>query len=588
MVSRRWLALLVLALLALCLVAPASLAQDDKEDSAAEASEAVEKAKRLFRQGVELFNAGDRQRALELFMASREAYPSVQNTSNVAITLDELGRYDEALEMYELLLVEFKDELDDKDRKALGPAMAALRKKVGSVFISANVDGKVVIDGRARAQLPLTVPIRVLPGERQIRVIRSGYVTWETQRKVELGKTVRIDAKLEPLAEAGLLRVEDAKRPGATVFVDGAPMGPSPWEGTLGPGPHLVWTADGDLGSAPREVVVVQGQTAVVQLESQPLGPPVDVVVEPATAVVSLGTAKLGEGRWSGRLPAGDYELSASEEGYHSQTKKLSVAADGSPQKISLELEVDPDHPRWPKSAEGEGFVQAWGGFAFGPGFGADAEENCVTCSDDTTVLGLAVGARGGYRFPFGLALEVGAGYIRLGTSFDRVSELDDQAGVQYAISDDLLVHGPFASFGLSYRYRFGEYVAASARASAGAFFESATDDVTAEAIRGDERAPLAIQDPEPVARSISVFAQGDLAFEVHFGGFHVAAAMGILVFPTDGATLDERSTSIGLDCDPTMPDGIGCIRSGTPIPDERAHQLFFAGLPQLQVGYAF
>lgn len=550
--------------------------------------DAVEEAKRLFRQGVELFNAGDLERALELFSKSRAAYPSVQNTSNVAITLDELGRYDEALEVYELLLVEFKAQLSDEDRKALGPSMAALRKKVGSLFISANVNGKVVIDGRARAQLPLTVPIRVLPGERHIRVIRNGYRTWEAKRDVALGKTVKVDAKLEPLAEAGLLRVEDANTADARVFVDGAPMGTAPWEGTLGPGPHLVWTVKGDVGSAPRNVVVVQGQTAIIQLESKTLGGAITVQVEPASAAIFLGGASLGNGRWTGRLPVGTYELRATEEGYHEKTDELTVDAQSPPRTVRMKLEVDPEHPRWPKAPEGEGFIQAYGGFAFGPGFGSDAEENCVTCPDDTGVLGLMVGARGGYRFPFGLGLEIGGGYLRLGTSFERVSELDDQVGVQYRISDDMLLHGPYASVGLSYRHRFGEYVGASARGSAGAFFESATDDVQVSALKSGEEAPLLVRDPEPVARSVAVFVHGDLAFEVFLGDFSIALAMGIVLFPTDGATLDQRDTTIALDCDPTMPDGVGCIRSGTRIPDERAHQLFFFGLPQLQVGYAF
>ncbi len=571
----------------LCLVlGSAPMARAEEPPSPGDQA-AIEEAKQLFRQGVELFGAGDLERALTLFSKSREAFPSVQNTSNVAICLDELGRYDEALEMYERLLVEFKDQLNDADKKAIGPSMAALRKKVGSVFVSSNVDGRVVVDGRARAELPLTVPIRVLPGDRQVRVIRNGYVTWEKQITVKEGESLRVDARLEPLAEAGLLRVEVPTGPGSQVFVDGAPMGSTPWEGTLGPGPHVVWTVNGERGSVPKKVVVVQGQTAVIVLEDLPLGGALTVSVEPPSATITVGDALLGKGRFSGRLPVGEHQLAVSEEGYHRHERKLRVhPSDG--RTLRIELEVDPEHPRWPRAVGGEGFVQAFGGFAFGPGFGATAETQCVTCPDDTTVLGLMVGARGGYRFGFGLGLELGAGYLRLGASFDRVAALDDQPGVLYPIADDLLVHGPFASVGMSFRHLFHEHVGVGARASAGAFFEAATDAVHVRATRGGEEAALSVQDPEPVARAVSVFTQGDLGLELAFGPLQLAVAMGVVVFVTEGATHEQRTTSLPLQCDPTVPSGIGCIRSGTALPDEKAHGVFFVGLPQLHVGYAF
>ena len=50
-------------------------------------------------------------------------------------------------------LARFGAELAPSDRDAVAPAVAALRRKVGNIAITANVDGAAVVDGRARGRL---------------------------------------------------------------------------------------------------------------------------------------------------------------------------------------------------------------------------------------------------------------------------------------------------------------------------------------------------------------------------------------------------------------------------------------------------
>src|SRR5262245_13798149 len=92
--------------------------------------DALTTAKELNRRGVALLDANDVERALEYFLKSRATFPSSKNIGNVAICLDRLGRFDEALEVYEELLVGYETGLDAEDRATIGPAMAALREKV--------------------------------------------------------------------------------------------------------------------------------------------------------------------------------------------------------------------------------------------------------------------------------------------------------------------------------------------------------------------------------------------------------------------------------------------------------------------------
>ena len=131
----------------------------------------LEEAKRLFRDGNELRRTGDCQRALELYLRSRALVPSVPNTINAAFCLNELKRYDEALELYEELMVRFSAELSEEDRLSLAPVMGTLREQVASLDISSNTTGLVVIDGRPRGRLPLPTALRVLAGRRTLRVI---------------------------------------------------------------------------------------------------------------------------------------------------------------------------------------------------------------------------------------------------------------------------------------------------------------------------------------------------------------------------------------------------------------------------------
>ncbi|MFW5740976.1 MAG: PEGA domain-containing protein, partial [Myxococcota bacterium] len=232
----------------------------------------LQEAKQLFREGNELRKAAKFERALlERYNRSRALVPSTANTLNAAYCLERLGRLDMALELYEELLAKFGQALDAEERAAVVATIEKIRPSLGALDVSANVNGTLVIDGRMRGQLPLSTPIRLMPGEHIVRVIKDGYVTFETRVTTRANRAAKLDARLRPLASAGRLRVASQGAEGATLFVDGAPVGTLPWEGTLSPGRHAFWIQMNRVGTAPRVVVVVEGQTALVAPKPQPL-----------------------------------------------------------------------------------------------------------------------------------------------------------------------------------------------------------------------------------------------------------------------------------------------------------------------------
>jgi hypothetical protein len=163
------------------------------------AAERLARARDLFDKGYALLRAGDCEGALRLFQLSLAEAPSSSSTMNAAYCLNELKRPGEALELYEDLLITAA-ELSEGDKAVIAAAVAKLRKKVGSIELSANVDGQVTVDGRERGKLPRDAPIRVAEGEHVVRIRKEGHEIFERKVDVSAGATVAVDATLKPLA----------------------------------------------------------------------------------------------------------------------------------------------------------------------------------------------------------------------------------------------------------------------------------------------------------------------------------------------------------------------------------------------------
>src|SRR5262245_34722023 len=97
---------------------PESTPTTDVEAKKAEANAAFERGMKLMAE--ENFDA-----ALAEFLRSRELYPARGNTQNAALCLKKLGRYDEALDMFETLLREVPS-LSPEDKQLVELAIADL------------------------------------------------------------------------------------------------------------------------------------------------------------------------------------------------------------------------------------------------------------------------------------------------------------------------------------------------------------------------------------------------------------------------------------------------------------------------------
>lgn len=549
----------------------------------------LDRAKDLFRRGNELLKANDNEAALELFLKSRALVPSVPNTMNAAIALDRLARADEALELYEALLTEFGPRMEEDDKRAVAAAMADLKKRVGSLDVSSNVEGTLVVDGRKRGTVPLTSPVKVLPGKHIVRVLRDGYAPGEAIATVTVGQAARVDVRLEALAASGRLAVtDDAAAPGVDVLVDGAPVGPAPWQGVLAPGRHVVSLRGKDVGTGPMVANVVVGQVVPLRLRSVPVGPPLRIEPEPNGATVTIDGVLVGAGAWDGRLPLGGmHTIEVADEGY--QTKHVHL--DGSQRGVvRVALSVDESHPRWKAGQRAHIRADALFGLGFGAGLSGDASRPCPSaCTEVKSPRAYLLGARAGYQLPSGLTPEIGVGYAHIASSLTRTIATGE--GYDYRFDDAITVDGPYVSGGLSWRLPIGNTFHVAPRVTIGAFFARSKDTVEGDLVRTGEKEPVRVDGSGKSVRGLDFFAMPELSMGVTIGSFHLGAGLGVALFLVDAPKLPLGDTSVKAPCNQATTPGtvpLCGVASSRVIASEQAYQRFTLWMPQLAAGWTF
>jgi hypothetical protein len=541
------------------------------------ADDALAEAKELFRRGVELFEVGDLETALDLFRRSRARFASMQNTLDMAICLEALGRDDEALEAYDEAIAAFGKELSEAERANIARKVRALRAKVGSIDVASNVNGAVVVDGRDRARLPLAAPIRVTAGAHVVRVIKDGFATFEATVDVGAGERVPIDAKLAPLTSMGGLRVEDVAVAGSDVVVDGVVVGVAPWEGTLAPGTHVVWTRKGAAGSAPTRAVVLQGQTALLRVSSGPLGAVATVTVRPSTASIAIGGLVVGHGRWEAALPAGHYDVDVAEDGFFARRASFDVAPGAAPFRADMTLTMDTEHARWGVANPGHFVLGVFAGGGLSPSLGSGAEASCTAyCTRHGYPGGVMLGARGGYELHSRISIEAAGGYLYVGSSLAR----QVFAGrTTLALDDEARVSGFWLSAGLSYRVPVIGGWELRPRAHVGFIVAHASDPVTGTATLAGETAPrsIVVAGGTDVAHSTPFFALTEVGLERAWGKFRLGASVSTFFLPSPGPASTHGQVAIAT--------ANGSVTTSA-LAGERAYGSFVVLMPQLSIGY--
>jgi hypothetical protein len=149
-------------------------------------------------------NESNWEAALAEFLTSLELFPTQVATRNAALSLTHLGRYPEALEMYDNLQRNFGSSLQGEEKTAVEQAIQDLRERVGELDIRSSEDGAtVLINEHVRGKTPLPKPVLVAPGTHLVRVTKEGFDPFEQRVLVASRQRKAISANLRRSAERG-------------------------------------------------------------------------------------------------------------------------------------------------------------------------------------------------------------------------------------------------------------------------------------------------------------------------------------------------------------------------------------------------
>jgi len=182
-------------------------------------------------------NADDE--AVRHFEAAVALDRTPRGLAQLALAEQALGRW-VAAEAHLREAVAADDPWIEEHRDVLDDAMATIRRHLGRLTISANVDGaEARVNGRPVGALPLDAPVWVEVGTAIVELSAPGYVDVRRQAEITAGGLARVHAELVADAPASSDQGDasdpgDATDPGDTHIADPSlPRrsgdGPSPW-----------------------------------------------------------------------------------------------------------------------------------------------------------------------------------------------------------------------------------------------------------------------------------------------------------------------------------------------------------------------
>jgi len=347
--------------------------------------------------------------ALAEFLLSRGLYPTRVATNNAGIALQRLERYDEALDMFETLLRDFK--VPPAQRANAQRLIAELRQRVGTIDITGSEPGaSIVISSVDRGQYPPVKPLRVAAGNHVVRVYKEGFEPFETRIDVAGGQLARVEAKLHKLTDSGRIRVFERTGRTLDVVIDNVTVGKTPWVGRAAVGKHTVrLRGTGKLGTPPASAEVRSQELTQLALVAEDLEASLRVDPVPPGASVWIDGVNVGNGVWLGRLKAGSHSVEVKADGFLT-TKRPVELLKGQRERVAVELDRDEDAPRWRKPSKWTVDVSA--SVALAPTFGGPLADSCAADCANPVGIGPMVTVAGSYELGSGLGFGVQAGYL--------------------------------------------------------------------------------------------------------------------------------------------------------------------------------
>ena len=175
-----------------------------------------ERASVVFKQGVEHYEAGRHEKALEAFEEVDRLRPTWKILYNIGQCRAVLKRYGRAIEAFEQYLAEGGDDVPSARRDEVLSELRRMKEMVGALEVKAPSGALVIVDGEERGHAPLPGRIRLVAGVDHTVVVKKG-------DDVLLNRNVRIGGGESIVIEAGAIQetpVEKGSEPTAAPASD--------------------------------------------------------------------------------------------------------------------------------------------------------------------------------------------------------------------------------------------------------------------------------------------------------------------------------------------------------------------------------
>jgi hypothetical protein len=222
-------------------------------------------AKEAFASAEMLFNNSDFGGALAKYGQAYELSQDPRLLFNMAVCARSLKEY----ARMQTLLVRYERDagatLSKEDRSDVDAALAAIRNLIGALRVAANEDGaSVAVDEHTAGVTPLAEPVVLDLGEHRVTVAKTGFTTFTQTVTIQGGSDLALTATLSAVQHVAQLAIKTEA--GATIAVDGTPVGTATFEGQLAPGTHDVEVTEPGKVPYRAQVDLRDGETRSVQV----------------------------------------------------------------------------------------------------------------------------------------------------------------------------------------------------------------------------------------------------------------------------------------------------------------------------------
>ncbi len=272
----------------LCMAMAGSFAGLWLSPGIAQAEESKEdRAKRHFKNGVNLYTDKNYAGAMAEFEAAYRLKPGASSLKNIALCQKGLFRYTEAAGTLRTALNKHGSELSADERKSIEAAIAEFSALVGTVIVRPSVPkARVSVDGRVLTAAEIGKPLTLNVGEHTIVADAPGHAKASRLVRVAGGqKDQVVDLALRPVA--GFVTVK-AQHPEDAIAIDGKGLSFGSYSGPVQPGQRILQVYRQGFISYEQRLVIELGKTIDIvapALEADEDAPPPEVPGAPKTKV---------------------------------------------------------------------------------------------------------------------------------------------------------------------------------------------------------------------------------------------------------------------------------------------------------------